>query len=177
MYEPKLKLLEKDENSKIHKRCQGRSGTFLIQGPNSCTPQRRIPIGRRNFPYVATILTLALLCPKSGAVVEWFSLMDLVMNDLQSSTNICGLNLMIGEATKMTWTMFIVTKFQEFVKTAVIRELSYNNTLQSFIIVFYHLFYHSFPVEIYLFKVNNRNTRTTCEICSKLTKKTPERRH
>ena len=32
-----------------------------------------------------------------------------------------------------------------------------------------------FPAGIYLFKVNNRNTRTTCEICSKLTIKTPER--
>ena len=29
---------------------------------------------------------------------------------------------------------------------------------------------------IYLLKVNNRNTRTRCEICSKLTIKTPERR-
>ena len=29
----------------------------------------------------------------------------------------------------------------------------------------------------YLFKVNNRNTRTRCEICSKLTIKTTERRH
>ena len=29
----------------------------------------------------------------------------------------------------------------------------------------------------YMFKVNNRNTRTKCEICSKLTIKTPERRH
>ena len=28
----------------------------------------------------------------------------------------------------------------------------------------------------YLFKVNNRKTRTRCEICSKLTIKTPERR-
>ena len=28
---------------------------------------------------------------------------------------------------------------------------------------------------IYLLKVNNRNTRTRCEICSKLTIKTPER--
>ena len=27
-----------------------------------------------------------------------------------------------------------------------------------------------------MFKVNNRNTRTWCEICSKLTMKTPERR-
>ena len=32
------------------------------------------------------------------------------------------------------------------------------------------------PVDIYLLKVNNRNTRTRCEICSKLTIKTPERR-
>ena len=28
-----------------------------------------------------------------------------------------------------------------------------------------------------MFKVNNRNTRTTCEICSKLTIKTPEQHH
>ena len=33
------------------------------------------------------------------------------------------------------------------------------------------------PVGIYLLKVNNRNTRTRCEICSKLTTKTPERHH
>ena len=33
------------------------------------------------------------------------------------------------------------------------------------------------PVGIYLLKVNNRNTRTRCEICSKLTIKTPERRY
>ena len=30
------------------------------------------------------------------------------------------------------------------------------------------------PVGIYLLKVNNRNTRTRCEICSKLTIETPE---
>ena len=30
---------------------------------------------------------------------------------------------------------------------------------------------------IYLFKVINRNTRKTCEICSKLIVKTPEGRH
>ena len=33
------------------------------------------------------------------------------------------------------------------------------------------------PVSIYLLKVNNRNTRTRCEIYSKLTTKIPERRH
>ena len=33
-----------------------------------------------------------------------------------------------------------------------------------------------YPANIFLFKVNNRNTRKRCEICSKLIK-TPERRH
>ena len=31
------------------------------------------------------------------------------------------------------------------------------------------------PVDIYLLKVNNANTRTTCEIYPKLTMKAPER--
>ena len=34
----------------------------------------------------------------------------------------------------------------------------------------------SVPTSIYLFKVNNSNIRKRCEICSKLTIKTPERR-
>ena len=34
-----------------------------------------------------------------------------------------------------------------------------------------------YPAGIYLLKVNNRNTRTRCEICSKLAINTPERRH
>ena len=33
------------------------------------------------------------------------------------------------------------------------------------------------PANNYLFKVNNKNTRRKCEICSKLKIKTPERRH
>ena len=38
-------------------------------------------------------------------------------------------------------------------------------------------FWTEFPANIYLIKVNNRNTRKWCEICSKLTIKTSERRH
>ena len=34
-----------------------------------------------------------------------------------------------------------------------------------------------FPANIFLFKINNGNTRTICEICSTLTMKTPEQRH
>ena len=37
-------------------------------------------------------------------------------------------------------------------------------------------FFTSCPAGIYLLKVSNRNTRTRCEICSKLTIKAPERR-
>ena len=33
-----------------------------------------------------------------------------------------------------------------------------------------------YPAGNYMFKVDNRNTRTRCEICSKLTMKIPERR-
>ena len=35
----------------------------------------------------------------------------------------------------------------------------------------------AYPAGIYLLKVNTRNTRKRCEICSKLTTKIPERRH
>ena len=34
----------------------------------------------------------------------------------------------------------------------------------------------TFPAGNYMFKVNNRHTRTRCEICPKLTIKTPEQR-
>ena len=36
--------------------------------------------------------------------------------------------------------------------------------------------FNKIPAGIYLLKVNNRNTRTRCEICLKLTIKIPERR-
>ena len=41
---------------------------------------------------------------------------------------------------------------------------------------FHKLVLTIFLVGNYIFKVNNRNTRERCEICSKLTIKTPERR-
>ena len=34
----------------------------------------------------------------------------------------------------------------------------------------------NFPNNMYLFKINNRNTKEKCEICSTLTTKAPERR-
>ena len=63
--------------------------------------------------------------------------------------------------------------------------LKYTNKLQEFIegdflillkttVVYKN--YISAPAGIYLLKVNNRNIRTRCGICSKLTIKTPEQR-
>ena len=40
----------------------------------------------------------------------------------------------------------------------------------------YMIFVKSFPANISLFKVTNRNTRKRCEICLKLAIKTPVRR-
>ena len=37
--------------------------------------------------------------------------------------------------------------------------------------------YQTFPANIYVLKVNSKNTRKKSEICSKLTIKTPEQRH
>ena len=44
--------------------------------------------------------------------------------------------------------------------------------------VYKHIHTHIYiyiPTNIYLLKVNNGNTRKMCEMCSKLTIKTPER--
>ena len=44
-------------------------------------------------------------------------------------------------------------------------------------LVKHKVFTLDYPVGIYMFKVKNRNTRKRCEVCSRLTIKTPERHH
>ena len=55
---------------------------------------------------------------------------------------------------------------RHFEEKPLVREVFLGEVLQQ----------RNYPAGIYLFKANNRNTRTMCEICSKLTIKTPERR-
>ena len=59
--------------------------------------------------------------------------------------------------------------------------LDYLTNTASFLLAFWHSentwSSKLSPIGIHLLKINNRNTRTRCEICSKLTIKTPERRH
>ena len=48
--------------------------------------------------------------------------------------------------------------------------------LSIFVVHFLLIFLlHNYPAGHYMLKVNNRNTRARCKICSKLTIKTPER--
>ena len=43
--------------------------------------------------------------------------------------------------------------------------------------IVFRILIQNFLADFYLFKVNKKGTRKTCKICSKLTMKTPERRH
>ena len=52
-----------------------------------------------------------------------------------------------------------------------------NRAIAALISVFNRFWGGRSPANIYLFKFNNRNTRKKCEMCSKLTIKTPERHH
>ena len=71
---------------------------------------------------------------------------------------------------------------QKLVKFAILHTLSFNSrkligSVQQFMTFYLETFSREnyLPAGNYMFKVNNRNTRTRCEICSKLTIKTPER--
>ena len=68
-----------------------------------------------------------------------------------------------------------MTLFFKYDSRCVILSIIIQNLL-NFHILLFQARTLNFPANIYSFKVNNRNTRKRCEICSKLTTKTPERR-
>ena len=57
-----------------------------------------------------------------------------------------------------------------FIYAILMYEIIYVIYIYIYIYIIYYIIYN-----INILKVNNRNTRTKCEICSKLTVKTPER--
>ena len=69
-------------------------------------------------------------------------------------------------------------------QNAVTTLLYGKNNVELSLVSLNYVFFEKQPLEVvycipagnYMFKVNNRNTRTRCVICSKLTIKTPERR-
>ena len=62
-----------------------------------------------------------------------------------------------------------------FVKKKI-KQMDYFHSLNTDVGVYCNSVYEIFPADNYMFKVTNRNTRTGCEICSKLPIKTPEQR-
>ena len=81
------------------------------------------------------------------------------------------LNLSEGNITDIIINLFVL-KFPVYDE----KIFSFQNLLvkhKSVLVQYYDL---QFPVGIWLLKINNSNTRTRCEICSKLTTKASERR-
>ena len=79
---------------------------------------------------------------------------------------------------KMTFNVFLVRSVTELIFHwwAHLRVLfSCLSQLKKYIIKC--IIANNFPANIYLFKVNNRNSRKRCDICSTLIIKAPERRH
>ena len=72
-------------------------------------------------------------------------------------------------------TLFVSDRFETLLK--ILTGKNYRNNLKQEFIKRQSWLILIIPAKIYLFKVNNRNTRRKCKICSKLTIKTPERHH
>ena len=75
-------------------------------------------------------------------------------------------------ALSKRWAFCFKSKLSELIICSLLQHVLLRNTFASHS----QTQNSSIPVGIHLLKVNNRNTKTRCEICSKLTIKTPERR-
>ena len=74
----------------------------------------------------------------------------------------------------MSGVVFAVNRYECFMENKnMIRTLSLSKILLVLIKTWRRLCINSNSAGNYMFKVNNRNTKARCEICSKLTIKTP----
>ena len=95
-------------------------------------------------------LAVNLFCKKTPT-----QMFDMVLNTrpVTQLINLVGLSISIKlKATQKTLITFLLYISKDLVKAM-----------------------KTFPADIFLLKVNDKNTRTRCKICSKLTIKTPER--
>ena len=75
------------------------------------------------------------------------------------------------------WVKVISKKFSAIKLFAILWASLTKRFLQLFHFIVISFSNYKFPAGSYMFKVNNRSTRKGCQICSKLTIKTTERRH
>ena len=101
------------------------------------------------------------------SVKDFFSKCDQIRNSLQIWSHLLKKSLMENfifyAVSKVTEPAHNYTRSQAHFQVFSCRSLE--------------IFQSSYPANIYLFKVNNRNTRKRYEISSKLIIKAPERRH
>ena len=88
----------------------------------------------------------------------------------ESATSLCMDNT---NSTVISFSSILIVSVDKMVKHML---KFFRNTRHYMVKELIHLKPLSQPAFIYLLKVDNRNTRTRCEICSKLTIKIPERR-
>ena len=88
----------------------------------------------------------------------------LTMKATVSKNRISRLNDNKNDNDKSLLQLFHIVKWRKLAK--------YESNIQPRFLTTYN---ETFRAGNYMFKVNNRNTRTRCEICSMLTIKTPER--
>ena len=92
------------------------------------------------------------------------------MGRKKAFTHICSVNILLFSSPFLYW---LVVTWGFTTSTTIML----NFTAYDAILATYLDWKYTTLAKIYLLKVNNRNTRKRCEICSKLTVKIPERRH
>ena len=75
------------------------------------------------------------------------------------------------------WKIYRFKIFKDDQKMTWLWELNAFKIFRKYFKANYNHHANATPANIYLFKINNRNIRKRCEICSKLTIKPPERHH
>ena len=94
------------------------------------------------------------------------------------------IKLLIYELISLTLSCIMMKNKQIYIKNLALFTQQYFKVclavFQHYYIIYLQLYIcwicSEYPANIYLFKVNNRNTRKMRELCSKLTTKTPKRR-
>ena len=92
---------------------------------------------------------------------------------------ICALNIIANNLTVFFYFLNFSWNIVSYFQVIVFKFLYHHHTIKiikSTCNIISSNVWWSLPAGIYLFKVSNRNTRTRCELCSKLTIKTPKRR-
>ena len=86
----------------------------------------------------------------------------------------CVLREVLKWNTGLKWVNILPSFEIKILRTSLVPMSPFNTTWKTSKNFWFLMFSGDISANIYLFKVNNKNTSKRCEICSKLTLKTPE---